>query len=141
MPAHQKNGARKLPVIGQQTADDWPISDPTSWPDASQPNGWPTRRSGTWLATSGIAAEENPAKAPVTALAPKNCRTLVDSPISPVNSAMAKLERGSDNLPWWSATRPQTGEAKAVSKDVEPVVTPDQISMPFVDPTPNCGSE
>ena len=74
----------------------------------------------------------------MTALAPRNRQTSVDSPISPVNSAMAKLERGSDNLrPWRSATRPQTGEAKAVSKDVEPVVTPDQISMPFVDLTPS----
>ncbi len=77
----------------------------------------------------------------MTALAPKNCQTLVDSPISPVNTAIAKLERSSDNLrPWRSATRPQTGEAKAATKDVEPVMMPDQISMPFADPTPSCGS-
>ncbi len=75
------------------------------------------------------------------ALAPKNCQTFVESPISPVNTAMAKLERSSESLrPCRSATRPQIGEAKAATKDVEPVMMPDQMSIPFTDSTPSCGS-
>ena len=88
-----------------------------------------------------MAAEENPANAPITARAPKNHQTLVASPISAVNTAIAKLERSSDSFrPCLSATRPQIGEANAATNDVEPVMTPDQRSTPSVLVTPSCGN-
>ena len=88
-----------------------------------------------------MAEEENPAKAPITARAPKNHQTSVASPISPVNRAIAKLDRSSDSLrPCLSAIRPQIGAAKAATKEVDPVMTPDQIPTPSIVSTPSCGS-
>ena len=54
---------------------------------------------------------------------------------------MAQLERNSDNFrPRRSAILPQTGDAKAATKDVEPVIAPLQISTPWtVRPTPSPG--
>ena len=88
-----------------------------------------------------MAAEENPANNPITARAPKNHQTLVASPISAVNTAIAKLDRNNDSLrPCLSATRPQIGEAKAATNDVEPVMMPDQTSTPASVSTPSRGS-
>src|SRR6185437_6074930 len=64
----------------------------------------------------------------------------VANPIRPVNTAIAKLERSSDSLrPCRSATRPQTGEAKAATKEVAPPMTPAQMSTPSTVVTPSSG--
>src|SRR4051812_37130871 len=88
-----------------------------------------------------MAEEEKPAKTPMKARAPKNCHTSPASPIKPVNSPIAKEERSSDSLrPCLSAIRPQSGEAKAATKDVEPVMMPDQMPTPSTVFTPRSGS-
>src|ERR1700683_3766581 len=88
-----------------------------------------------------MAEVENPANMPITARAMKNCQTLVDNPITAVKIAMAQLDRNSDNFrPRRSAIRPHTGDAKAATKDVEPVIAPLQISTPWADVTPRPGN-
>jgi hypothetical protein len=109
--------------IGQRTGEDWPISDPTSWPDASQPNGGAQP---TFRHLAGYQRNRGRGK-------------LREGPCDRSCAEELPDIGGQPHQP--SEQRPQTGEAKAVSKDMEPVLTPDQISMPFVDPTPNCGSE
>ncbi len=62
-------------------------------------------------------------------------------PINTVNRAMAKLERSSETLrPYRSATRPQTGEAKAATNEVAPVMMPDHQNTPVSEVTPSWGS-
>src|SRR5450755_3161405 len=88
-----------------------------------------------------MAEVENPANNPIRARAAKNCQTLVDSPITAVNTAIAQLERNSDNFrPRRSAILPHTGDANAATKEVEPVIAPLQISTPWSDVTPRPGN-
>jgi hypothetical protein len=88
-----------------------------------------------------MADVENPANSPIAARAPKNHQTSVASPISPVKAAMKKLDRTNASLrPCLSATLPHQGEAKAAKKEVEPVIRPDQMSMPSMEWTPSSGS-
>src|SRR6185312_14717769 len=99
------------------------------------------RRSGTWLAISAIAEVENPANMPIRARAAKNCQTLLDRPMTAVKTAIAQLERNRDILrPCRSAILPQTGEAKAATNEVAPVIAPLQISTPWIVVTPRPGS-
>src|ERR1051326_2372946 len=88
-----------------------------------------------------MAEVENPANMPISARAAKNCQTLVDSPMNAVKKAIAQLERSNDNLrPRRSAMRPQIGEAKAATNEVEPVMAPLQMSTPCSVVTPRPGS-
>jgi hypothetical protein len=88
-----------------------------------------------------MAEVENPANIPIRARAAKNCQTLVDSPMTAVNTAIAQLERNSDNFrPCRSAIRPHTGDANAATKEVAPVIAPLQIATPWTVFTPSPGS-
>ena len=57
-----------------------------------------------------------------------------------VNTAIAQLERISIGLrPCWSASLPQSGEAKAATNEVEPFRMPDHRSIPASVVTPSFG--
>src|ERR1700749_1449755 len=72
-----------------------------------------------------MAALENPANTPISARNAKNCQTFAATPISAVNTPIARLERTSISLrPRRAATRPHTGDAKAATKDVTPLRMP-----------------
>src|SRR3954452_13872985 len=117
-----------------------PTSEPTSCPVLSQPSEYPRRSSGTWLATSAIAAAENPAKIPISPRNANICHTLAATPISPVKMPIAMLERISISLrPCLSDSLPQIGEVKAATNDVLPPRMPAQIATPLWLSTPSSG--
>jgi len=90
------------------------------------------------LATSAIAALENPANTPISARNAKNCQTFAATPISAVKTPMARLERNSISLrPRRSATRPHTGEANAATKEVTPLRMPAHRSTALAVSTPS----
>ncbi len=70
-----------------------PISDPTNCPVPSHPNDEPSRCSGTCVDTSSVAAELNPASAPMPARIATMCQGLCARPISNVKIAIPSVDR------------------------------------------------